>query len=257
MNPISAPASGHPLTEQVIEHIRRSIAEHALNPGDRLPAERELAARLNISRATLRTGIGYLAAIGILRIRTGVGTFVADGPPEIGSLSFQMMRAMHGFDTRQMFEARMLLESSLAALAAERGRESDLTVISEEVTEMYATGNSPDEFLIHDVLFHRAIARASGNPVLAGLMETIAGALYEERRRSMEHRVNLRELAEVHREIYRAIRDRDAGNASRLMRQHLETAARASQRADPVPTAPIPQARAARDSGVASCPGAD
>jgi GntR family transcriptional repressor for pyruvate dehydrogenase complex len=229
----SSPGSGHPLTEQVIEHIRRSIAERALRPGDRLPPERELAAQLGISRATLRTGIGYLAAIGILRIRTGVGTFGADGPPEIGSLSFQMMRAMHGFDTRQMFEARMLLECDLVALAAERGQPSDITAISEEVTEMYATSGSPDQFLIHDVLFHRAIARGSGNPILAGLMETISGALYEERRRSMQQRVNLRELADVHCEIYRAVRNRDAARASQLMKEHLETAAFAGQRAAP------------------------
>lgn len=228
LNP--ATGAGHHLTEHVLEHVRKAIEEHALRPGDRLPPEREMAQQLGVSRATLRSAIGYLAAMGVLRIRHGVGTFVADGPPEIGRASLSMMGALHGFQLWQIFEARTILESSLAALAAERGQEHDFAVLAEEVAEMYATCDSPSEYLIHDVRFHRAIAGAAGNPILGALMETVVTALYENRRNSVEHTVNLRESADFHRDIYRAIRSRNGARSAELMQHHLRRAEDAQRR---------------------------
>src|SRR6202050_3953737 len=140
-------------TMQVVNHIRTLIESGTLQPGDKTPPEREFARSLKISRASLRTGIGYLAAMGVMKIRHGVGTFVADGPPDFGKTSLSFMGALHGFQTWQMFEARIILESSLAALAAERGKEEHHAALSEEVAEMFATLNTPTDYLIHDVLF--------------------------------------------------------------------------------------------------------
>ncbi len=141
--------------------------------------EREFARSLKISRASLRTGIGYLAAMGVMKIRHGVGTFVADGPPEFGKASLSLIGALHGFQSWQMFEARIILESHLAALAAERGKEEHHAALAEEVAEMFAAMNSPADYLIHDLLFHRIISQASGNPILAAIIETITSALYD------------------------------------------------------------------------------
>ncbi len=212
------------LTMQVVNHIRTLIEDGTLKPGDKIPPEREFAQELKISRASLRTGIGYLAAMGVMRVRHGVGTFVADGPPEIGKSSLGLMGALHGFKSWQMFEARLMLESGLAALAAKRGKEEHLTVLAEEVAEMYATVDDPEEYLIHDVRFHRTIAQASDNPILAALMETITTALYDERRKTVELTRNLKDSADTHREIYRAIRSRNSAEARRLMERHLELA---------------------------------
>ena len=222
--PQAKPDGGHYLADRVVEHIRTAIEAGELKPGDRLPPERELAHQLSISRATLRSAMGYLAAMGVLKIRHGVGTFIADGPPEIPRSSFTMMGALHGFQSWQMFEARVILERSLAALAAERGGEADLAAMAEEVAEMFATCDEPAEYLVHDVLFHRIIARASGNPILAALMETVVAAMYDARRKTVEYAVDLRESAEIHRAIYRAIRSRDAAQATKLMEKHLKDA---------------------------------
>lgn len=211
-------------TMQVVNHIRRLIESGTLQPGDQIPPEREFARTLKISRASLRTGIGYMAAMGIMKVRHGVGTFVADGPPEFGKSSFNLMGALHGFQTWHMFEARLILESNLVALAAERGEEEHHIALAEEVAEMYATVDSPADYLIHDVLFHRIIARASGNPILAALMETITSAFYDERRKTAERSQDLRESAELHREIYRAIRARNPQEARKAMEQHLRLA---------------------------------
>ncbi|MGC2163559.1 MAG: FadR/GntR family transcriptional regulator [Silvibacterium sp.] len=211
-------------TMQVVDHIQKLIEDGTLQPGDKIPAEREFARMLKISRASLRTGIGYLAAMGIMKVRHGVGTFVADGPPELGKSSLSLMGALHGFQPWQMFEARLILESNLAALAAERSKEEHHSALAEEVAEMYATVEQPSDYLIHDIRFHRTIAQASGNPILAALMETISSALYDKRRKTVERSRDLRESAELHREIYKAIRTRKAPEARRLMEQHLRLA---------------------------------
>ena len=130
-------------TMQVVNHIRSLIENGTLQPGDKIPPEREFARTLKISRASLRTGIGYLAAMGVMKVRHGVGTFVADGPPEFGKASLSLMGALHGFQSWQMFEARIILESHLAALAAERGKEEHHAALAEEVAEMFAAIEQP------------------------------------------------------------------------------------------------------------------
>jgi len=209
---------------QVVNHIRSLIENGTLQPGDKIPPEREFARTLNISRASLRTGIGYLAAMGVMKVRHGVGTFVADGPADFGKASFSMMGALHGFQSWQMFEARIILESNLAALAAERGKEEHHAALADEVAEIFASIESPSEFLIHDVLFHRILSQASGNPILAAIMETITSSMYDKRRRTVERSIDLRESAEMHRKIYRAVRARKPLEARRLMEQHLRLA---------------------------------
>jgi GntR family transcriptional repressor for pyruvate dehydrogenase complex len=211
-------------TMQVVNHITALMENGTLQPGDKIPPEREFARTLKISRASLRTGIGYLAAMGVMKVRHGVGTFVADGPPEFGKASLSLMGVLHGFQSWQMFEARLILESHLAELAAERSKEEHHAALAEEVAEMFASMDSPVEYLIHDVLFHRIISQASGNPILAALMETITSALYDYRRKTVEHAHDLRESAEMHREIYRAIRARKPVEARNLMEQHLRMA---------------------------------
>jgi GntR family transcriptional regulator, transcriptional repressor for pyruvate dehydrogenase complex len=209
---------------QVVNHIRSMIESGTLQPGDKIPPEREFARSLKISRASLRTGIGYLAAMGVMKIRHGVGTFVADGPPEFGKASLSLIGALHGFQSWQMFEARIILESHLAGLAAERGKPEHHTALAEEVAEMFATMSSPTDYLIHDLTFHRTISQASGNPILAAIIETITSALYDSRRKTVERSTDLRESAEMHRKIYRAIRAHNGREAHNLMEQHLRMA---------------------------------
>lgn len=217
------------LTMQVVNYIRARLEEGTLQPGDRIPPEREFARELRISRASLRTGIGYLAAMGVMNVRHGVGTFVSDGPPEMGKTSLALLGALHGFKSWQIFEARLLLESNLAELAAERGKPEHLAALAEEVAEMDATVNDPTEYLIHDIRFHRTIAQASGNPILAAVMETITTALYDERRKTVELSRNLKSSAETHREIYEAIRTRNGAEARRIMEKHLQLAKTAQE----------------------------
>jgi GntR family transcriptional repressor for pyruvate dehydrogenase complex len=218
------PATHSQLTLQVVEHVRGLISSGQLKPGDRLPPERELARELKISRSSLRAGIGFLSAMGVLKSRHGAGTFVSSGPPALDSSSLNILGALHGFQPAQMFEARLVLESNVACLAAERATDEHITELAEEVAEMYASLDDPHEYLIHDVRFHRTIARAAQNPILAALMETITANMYDSRQVTVENAHDLKESAEMHREIYRAIRAKNAGQARQAMEQHLKMA---------------------------------
>jgi GntR family transcriptional repressor for pyruvate dehydrogenase complex len=240
-NPSAETGGGHSqLTLQVVDHVRRLIASGQLHPGDRLPPERDLARELKISRSSLRAGIGFLSAMGVLKSRHGAGTFVSSGPPALDSSSLTVLGALHGFLPWQMFEARLVLEASVASLAAERASDEHITELAEEVAEMYAALDDPQRYLIHDIAFHRTISRAAGNPILAALMETITANLYDTRRLTVAQSKDLRESADLHREIYRAIRARDPLQARLAMERHLKLASAAQAEEDTPPRTAAP-----------------
>jgi GntR family transcriptional regulator, transcriptional repressor for pyruvate dehydrogenase complex len=209
------------MTEEVVTQVREMIQHGKLRPGDRLPPERDLAKQLGISRASLRTGLRFLSAIGVLTSRHGSGTYIATGPPALDSEPLSMLAALHGFTTEKMFEARRLVEVAVAGLAAENATEDQLRLMSDEVTETYAALDNPQEYLVHDFGFHRAVAVASGNPILATFMEMVADILYERRCKTIGRSRDLKESVEMHRKIYHAIRARNADAARAAMSEHL------------------------------------
>jgi len=216
-------------TEEVIFQLREMIHRGELRPGDRLPPERDLAKLLGVSRPTLRDGIRSLAAVGVLQARRGAGTFVvkAEGSPVLDSNPLRLMASLHGFTPAEMFEARRSLEMAIAGLAAERATGDQLASMSEEIAEMFATLDDPEQFLLHDMRFHQTVAAASGNRILTSLMNMVATILFDVRRKTVKRAKDLKESAEMHRTIYRAIRKRNAEAASEAMRDHLMLAQRA------------------------------
>jgi GntR family transcriptional repressor for pyruvate dehydrogenase complex len=82
---------------------------------------------------------------------------------------------------------------------------------------MFASVDNPLEYLVHDVRFHRNIAQASGNPILAAIMETVTSSIYDRRRRTVERDTDFRESADMHCQIYRAIRAKSPLEARKLM----------------------------------------
>ena len=235
---ISAPSLEVQAAEQVVQHVARLIEQGKLHPGDRLAAERELAQELGVSRPTVRAGLHALAAMGVIESRQGAGTFITDGPPRLGAGPLSFLAALHGFKREEIFEARRVLEVGAAGLAAERGLTDHLAPMAEEVTGMFANMNEPQTYLVHDVRFHRAVAAASGNPVLLALVEMVSSLVYEQRRLTVERALDLKESAEMHRRIYQAIRDRDPERAREEMARHLDLArmAQASEESIVLPT---------------------
>jgi GntR family transcriptional regulator, transcriptional repressor for pyruvate dehydrogenase complex len=215
--------SGTDSTEQVITYVRDLIAKGDLRPGDRLPAERDLSTRLSVSRPTIRAGLRALAAMGVVKSRHGSGTYIPAGPPTLGSEPLRFLAALHGLSREEMYEARRVLEVSAAGLAAKRASAEHVAGIAEEVASLFASIDDPQEFLVHDIRFHRAVAAASGNQIVASLVEMVSALYYEQRRETAARATdrNLRDAADLHRSIYQAIRKHDIEQAQTLMSRHL------------------------------------
>jgi GntR family transcriptional repressor for pyruvate dehydrogenase complex len=209
--------------EQVVSYVRSMIERKALRPGDRLPAERDLATRIGVSRPTLRMGLHALAAMGCVQSRHGSGTYITDGPPALGSEPLSLLAALHDFTHEQMYDARRILEVGAAGLAAESATADDVASLADEVASLFESLNDPQRFLLHDINFHRLVAAASGNPIIAAVVEMVSGLYYQQRRQTAAQASDrdLRDAAEAHREIYQAIRARNADAARHLMNEHL------------------------------------
>jgi GntR family transcriptional repressor for pyruvate dehydrogenase complex len=230
-------------TEQVIAHVRQLIVSGAVKPGDRLPPERELAVEIGVSRPTVRAGLRALAAMGVVQSRHGSGTYIPAGPPTLGSEPLGFLAALHGFTREEMFEARRILEVGAAELAAVRASPHDLATISEEVASLFASMDDPHAFLVHDIRFHRSIAAASGNPIVASVVGMVSNLYYAHRRPTAELASdrNLRDAAEMHRRVYQAIRANDPAAARQAMDEHLQHS-RAYQAEEVVAPAAAPPA---------------
>lgn len=209
--------------EEVVSRLREMIQSGELSAGDRLPPERDLAKLLGVSRPTLRAGIRSLTTVGILQSKQGAGTFVAQAEesPTLDTSALRLLSALHGFTSDEMFEARLALEMSIAGLAAERANSEQMAQLAEEIAGMYASLDRPEQYLVHDMQFHQTIAAASGNRILTALMNMVAAILYEYRSKTVKRATDLKDSAEQHHSIYRAIREHDPDSARQSMRLHL------------------------------------
>lgn len=139
----------------VAERIRALIADGSLRSGDRLPAERQLAASLGVSRPALREGIKPLAAGGLLEIRRGSGVFVAE------------------VDLDEVMEMRLALEPLAAGMAAERRSAAEARRLGELGAELQASLPDPDAFARVDAEVHSLVAASSGNRLLAAALRDL------------------------------------------------------------------------------------
>ena len=116
---------------------------------------------------------------------------------------------------------------TIAGLAAERVNSDDLAILAEELAEMFATLDQPEEYLVHDRRFHQTIAAASGNRILTALMNMVASILFDVRSKTVHRAHDLKESAEMHRKIFRSISEGNIESARNSMRDHLLMAQKA------------------------------
>src|SRR5204862_5668721 len=140
-----------------------------------------------------------------------------------GAEALSFRAALHKCTVDDVFEARRILEVGAAGLAAERATPDQLATLADEVAGLFASLGDRQIFLVHDINFHRGVAAASGNPIVASLVEMVAALHYERRRTTAEHASerDLRDAADAHRQIYQAVRAHDADRSRRTMHDHL------------------------------------
>jgi GntR family transcriptional repressor for pyruvate dehydrogenase complex len=214
------------LTDDIVQRLVSLILEEGLKPGDKLPSERELMGRLSVGRSSLREAVKTLSALGIVDVRVGSGMFVADGEASMLTRPLSWGLLMGERSTRDVMEARRVVEMELAGLAAERATPEEIRAIEEHLALMRASLDDADAFARHDVGFHLAIAAAAHSEVLRHVMETLRHVMRVWFVEVFPRRPDRAEPIRRHEPIAAAIRAGDADGARRAMAEHLDSGAK-------------------------------
>lgn len=204
------------LFQAVAEQIAELIDQGAYPPGTRLPGERELAEKLGVSRVTIREAEIALQAVGRLEIKTGSGVYVSENRPTLGD-------ALPKASAFEVTEARLLVESESAALAAHNISEEGIAKLEELIEQMRS--GSEEEANEADEQFHLTIAEASNN---AAMVHTIA-SLWRMREEIPEVKATYESVCvhdaesrtAEHRAVFDALKARDPAGARAAMREHF------------------------------------
>ena len=215
-----ATRSAHGMVSQA---LGIDILQGRIPPDEVLPSEDELMRRFRVSRTALREALKTLAAKGMIQPKTRVGTRVL--PPSHWHMfdpDLIAWRLQSGLDSgfmRHLFEIRFAIEPAACVLACQRRSEADLAELSAILEDMAGQGDSREGFVAFDLLFHKTILAASGNPLMQSIGAVIEAALLAAMRRSAPTDDPRRHAESVakHRLIYEAVATRDEAAASASM----------------------------------------
>jgi DNA-binding FadR family transcriptional regulator len=216
---VFAPVQSQTAFEETLERLGTAIKLGLLQPGERLPAERELCRQLGISRSTLRQALTALVQSGHLyaaRGRSG-GTFVADSPPPVEAPSAALVAGW-----RESCDQRLAVELAVALLAAERAEEDALAPLDDCVAAMNAALEDFPSYRHADVRWHIGLAEAAGSQRLIAAM-TEAQGLMTDLISYIAHPPELLAWTnQQHAKLLAAVRKRDGDRAMRIMAEHLK-----------------------------------
>ena len=206
--------------EEIIAQIRQELEDGGLKPGDRLPSERELSERFQVSRASVREAIRAMESMGLVTIKTGEGTYVATGSEvllsPLASIILQQKEVL-----LDIFEARKVIEPEIAALAAQRAGPEEIRQMEEVLVDQARQIAQGESGVEADTAFHSLLTQATKNKVFLRLNDAVVDSLRETRERSLQiHGRPSRSLA-GHQEILKAVRAKDPEKARQAMLYHL------------------------------------
>jgi DNA-binding FadR family transcriptional regulator len=225
--PAAGQSTYRPGYELVAERILELIGQSGLRPGDRMPTENELAARLGASRTVVREAVKILSAIGRVRAQKGRGLYVADDPGMLGSGLWNGFFLPTDLDhVYMLFEFRRVQESAASRLAATRATPSELQTI-ETAAEVCRQGHlaaDTEMWTRGDDDFHLSIAAASHNPFLVSAVREARRLLKQSSRIGLQGTLggHAEEALNEHTAIYEAVRGGDAEAAAQAATVHLD-----------------------------------
>ncbi len=227
--PDLAPAARMSLTEAVAGQLAEAIIERDLGPGARLPAERDLAKQLQVSRIVVREALGRLAQRGLVEVRPGVGTFVArlQGTSVTDPLRLYIRR--HRISQAHVFDVRHALEPAIAAAASTNASDGHLAAMASNLERTFALVAAIDQredaveaFAWTDLEFHQLLATASGNPLYELLLAPLIDRLLEVRRVGVRLPGTAHHAAQGHQAVFDALAAREPDAAATRMTEHLQ-----------------------------------
>ena len=211
------------VSEQIITQVQDLLTSGRLQPGDRLPAERELAETLQAGRSTVREALRALESLGLLEVRAGKGTFLATCPGKRGGPTFAANLLQAWDDQHTLFEVRRVIEPDLASLAARRATAQHIERMRAALDDQAAQIQRGDTGLQADTTFHSLIAAAAANPILLQIMASLMERLRQTREAALQTGGRPAQSFQQHQAILRAIAARDAEAAEHRMLEHIQT----------------------------------
>ena len=207
--------------EEVAKQIERLVLEK-LQPGDKLPSERELAEMLQVSRSSIRDAIRSLELTGLVEPRQGAGTIVRELSAESLVNPFANALKRRQELVSELLDFRKMLEPPLAARAATHASPDEVSEMEEILQRQEATLSHGEASIAEDAEFHYSIALASGNSVVLKVLDILMDLLRETRERSLQLKGRPQRSLAGHRRILAAIKRHDAEAAKDAMRRHIE-----------------------------------
>lgn len=224
------PIDRQPVSTQIATQIERMIAEREMQPGDRLPPERELARLFGVNYATIGVALSVLVQRGVVRRKVGSGTFVENRHDEVVAESLRRFCEFRNCSHEHLMQVRQLVEPAAAATAAKHATAQEVDAlrrIAEQMESAYRDENS-DAYVEADTLFHLAIAEMSRNPLLSAIISGLHGRMKLWMRDLCDQTMHERGMRS-HRQILKAIMNHDSLEAGKAMTRHLKVAVQAMQ----------------------------
>ena len=215
------PISRKRLSESAIAQIKDFIIQNSLEPGSKLPSERELCKSLGISRASIREAIRILEIMGLVEVLPGKGIYVKD---LTGDLFVPLPTWVSDYrDTiHKHFEARLILEPEIAALAARRATETDIDRIKQNIALQGSLSENEMATIIQtDIDFHCLIADVAKNETLLMLINSIARMSFHGWKAALRTQCRNTTAVKEHVELLKMIADHDEDGARKTMREHM------------------------------------
>jgi GntR family transcriptional repressor for pyruvate dehydrogenase complex len=222
------------LSDTIAEQLLEAIVAGRFSEGDILPSERELGDQFGVSRTVIREAIRALATRGVVEVQSGRGVrVIALDTASVTEAMSLLLRGDSAIDFSKLHEVRMMLETHVAGLAAERSTDAELVELEKLMDHWVAAGADVSASSLLDVDFHRAIAKCAHNELYLVLLDSIAGALLENRRATLALEHSHAKVLAEHRAIVKAISEHDPEAARAAMEQHLQGVAEAWQARQP------------------------
>ena len=211
------------LSEQTSDRLYEMIVdEQRYAPGSKLPNENELSRNLQVSRTTLREAISFLVAQGVLEIRRGKGTFVAEELPAAGLDLTSLAGLRSRVRAKDLFEMRLIFEPATVARACQRGTDEELRQIQKKAERVERIAAEGGDWPLADQEFHWAIIKASHNEYMRRLYPIINSAVNEILQLS-QNRQHMQDIAlNDNRLILEFLLKRDEAGARHAMSIHMK-----------------------------------
>ncbi|WP_448376948.1 FadR/GntR family transcriptional regulator [Fervidobacterium sp.] len=209
-------------SEKIVEEIINFISNGRLKPGQALPPERELATQLGVSRVALREAITSLAMLGIVEKCWGKGNFISENVNlSIVQKVTKRLIISKELEIFEVMEARLVLESEIAVLAALRRNEEDIQRILRALDKYLNTSRKSINRVDHDKELHFAIARAAKNAILESLQNAVMEKAFQVIRITTKIGIAYKDTEEEHKRIVDAIINGDPELARQEMTRHV------------------------------------